>query len=110
MGVFNIKDALLDVIGYKGLPYPGLWLPGIKRDGETGREFECTQEENRLKTHSALGSVLRKRDAQGRYYFCRWFYSIRERSMRYLMPLSPLPERKPLWKPRWSDAGDRLRN
>lgn len=53
MGDFNIKDTLLSIIGYKGLPYPGLWM----------------SDKVNLKTQSDLGSILRKKDAQGRYYF-----------------------------------------
>ena len=39
MGNFNIKDILLDVIGYKGLPYPGVWLPAADRS-ESGDGYE----------------------------------------------------------------------
>ena len=68
MGNFNIKDILLDVIGYKGLPYPGVWLPAADRS-ESGDGYEYDGETAGEKTNTDLGSVLRKKDAMGRYYF-----------------------------------------
>lgn len=53
---FNIADILVSAFGYKGLPYPGVWFPSVP-------------ENQKNRTHSDLGSVLRKQDAQGRYYF-----------------------------------------
>ena len=68
MGKFSVKDILLDVIGYKGLPYPGAWLPTVNRS-KSGEDFEYDGEYADENTSSNLGSVLRKKDAQGRYYF-----------------------------------------
>lgn len=65
---FNIKDVLVSALGYKGLPYPGVWFPGNNRTGQKS-EYRFDGAEYELKTHSDLGSVLRKQDAQGRYYF-----------------------------------------
>ena len=57
---FNLGDMLLSVIGYKGLPYPGGFIPdGYEYPGEAASE----------KTSSDFGSTLRKKDAQGRWYF-----------------------------------------
>lgn len=67
-GNFNVKDILLSAIGYKGLPYPGVWFPTVNRPGNSD-DYEYRGDANEVKTHSDLGSVLRKKDAQGRWYF-----------------------------------------
>lgn len=71
MGKFSVKDVLLDVIGYKGLPYPGVWFPTVNRGGDRfiGKDFDSDADYADVKTSSDTGSVLRKKDAQGRYYF-----------------------------------------
>lgn len=65
---FNLGDMLLNVIGYKGLPYPGGFIPDTpskyKADG-----YEYPGEQASEKTSSDFGSTLRKKDAQGRWYF-----------------------------------------
>ena len=65
---FNLGDMLLNVIGYKGLPYPGGFIPDApgkyKADG-----YEYPGEQASEKTSSDFGSTLRKKDAQGRWYF-----------------------------------------
>nr|DAN20589.1 MAG TPA: hypothetical protein [Caudoviricetes sp.] len=65
---FSIKDVLLDVIGYKGLPYPGVWFPEKKRANDNGG-YEYSGSNKQVKTHSETGSLLRRRDSLGRYYF-----------------------------------------
>lgn len=65
---FNIAKVLVSALGYKGLPYPGVWFPSGKITGEKP-EYQYEGQEKDVKTHSDLGSVLRKQDAQGRYYF-----------------------------------------
>ena len=65
---FNLGDMLLNVIGYKGLPYPGGFIPDApskyKADG-----YESPGEQVSEKTRTAFGSTLRKKDAEGRWYF-----------------------------------------
>lgn len=65
---FNLSDMLLSVLGYKGLPYPGGFIPDApgkyKADG-----YEYPGEQASEKTSSDFGSTLRKKDAQGRWYF-----------------------------------------
>lgn len=65
---FNLGDMLLNVIGYKGLPYPGGFIPDApgkyKADG-----YEYPGEQASEKTSSDFGSTLRKKDAQGRWDF-----------------------------------------
>ena len=65
---FNLGDMLLNVIGYKGLPYPGGFIPDApgkyKADG-----YEYPGEQASEKTSSDFGSTLRKKDAQGHWYF-----------------------------------------
>lgn len=68
MKSFSIKDVLLDVIGYKGLPYPGVWFPEKKRANDNGG-YEYSGSNKQVKTHSETGSLLRRRDSLGRYYF-----------------------------------------
>ena len=59
---------MLDVIGYKGLPYPGVWFPEKKRANDNGG-YEYSGSNKQVKTHSETGSLLRRRDSLGRYYF-----------------------------------------
>lgn len=68
MKEFSIKDTLLSILGYKGLPYPGAWLPTVKRDKQA-EDFEYDGEDMDDKSYTDKGSLLRKADAQGRYYF-----------------------------------------
>lgn len=68
MKEFSIKDTLLSILGYKGLPYPGAWLPTVKRDKQA-EDFEYDGEDMDDKSYTDKGSLLRKVDAQGRYYF-----------------------------------------
>ena len=56
MNTFNLDGILSNFIGYKGMPKKG---SGYEYPGETASE----------KRYSDLGSVLRKKDAQGRWYF-----------------------------------------
>lgn len=64
---FNLGDMLLNVIGYR-LPYPGGFIPDApskyKADG-----YEYPGEQVSEKTSSDFGSTLRKKDAEGRWYF-----------------------------------------
>lgn len=68
MKEFSIKDTLLSILGYKGIPYPGAWLPTVKRDKQA-EDFEYDGEDMDDKSYTDKGSLLRKVDAQGRYYF-----------------------------------------
>ena len=65
---FNIAKVLVSALGYKGLPYPGVWFPSGKITGKEP-EYQYEGQAKDVRTHSDLGSVLRKQDAQGRYYF-----------------------------------------
>lgn len=65
---FNIKDTLFSIIGYKGLPYPGVWFPATKPPSNSDN-YEYPGDGPHTKQYSDLGSVLRKMDAQGRWYF-----------------------------------------
>ncbi|KAA6327234.1 hypothetical protein EZS27_023759 [termite gut metagenome] len=68
MSSFNLGDLLKNVIGYKGLPFPGGFLPP-KTYRYVADEYSYAGEARAEKTHSDLGSVLRKKDALGRWYF-----------------------------------------
>lgn len=65
---FDAKKILLSVIGYKGLPFPGGFIPS-KEIPDTREAFEYKGDARELKTLSDKGSVLRKKDLQGRWYF-----------------------------------------
>lgn len=71
---FDIVKMLESVVGYKGLPFPGLWFPsrpfgGKTTDGYTGDDFQATGRVEPLKTRSNKGTALYKKDLQGKYYF-----------------------------------------
>lgn len=68
MAKFSVKDVLLDVIGYKGLPYPGVWFPTVNRS-KSGEDFEYDGDGPHDRQYSDLGSTVRKMDAQGRWYY-----------------------------------------
>ena len=68
ISTFNIGELLLNFIGYKGVPYPGGFLS--RTPGKYGAdEYSYPGEPASEKTSSDFGSTLRKRDAQGRWYF-----------------------------------------
>lgn len=66
---FSLGDMLLNVIGYKGVPYPGGFLPDAPARYSKDGEFSYSGEQASEKTSSDFGSTLRKKDAQGRWYF-----------------------------------------
>lgn len=61
MKEFSVKDILLDLVGYKGLPYPGVWLEGGSMSAQEGG----VGKKERLK----IGTLLWKKGANGQYYF-----------------------------------------
>ena len=66
-------------IQYKGLPYPGVWLPEVNRSGKPdGYKFDGEYLEEKLYTD--VGTMLRKVDAQGRYYFMPVFFLYKDKS------------------------------
>lgn len=64
---FNVGEYLLSAIGYKGLPYPGAWLPTKKQKPGTGEDYtyQGEEEENSRRLYTDMGSVLRGHDAFG---------------------------------------------
>lgn len=66
---FHLGDMLMSAIGYKGLPYPGGFFPDLPPKYDDAGEYQYTGDTVLNKTSSALGSTLRKKDAQGRWYF-----------------------------------------
>jgi len=69
MSKFNLIDILQTVTGYKGIPYPGGFFPDSPGKYRKSSDYSYSGEPASEKTHSDLGSVLRKKDAQGRWYF-----------------------------------------
>ena len=68
ISTFNLGELLLNFIGYKGIPYPGGFLSRVP--GKYGADdYAYSGEAASEKTSSDFGSTLRKRDAQGRWYF-----------------------------------------
>lgn len=61
MKEFSVKDILLDLVGYKGLPYPGVWFEGGAMSAQEGG----VGKKERLK----IGTLLWKKGANGQYYF-----------------------------------------
>lgn len=68
MTKFNIGDLLKSVISYKGIPYPGGFFPSVPNKYVAGK-YDYPGDVHTQKKHSDLGSVLRKKDAQGQWYF-----------------------------------------
>jgi hypothetical protein len=66
---FSLGDMLLNVIGYKGIPYPGGFIPDAPAKYAKDEKFSYSGDEASEKTSSDFGSTLRKKDAQGRWYF-----------------------------------------
>ncbi|MFI3322087.1 MAG: DUF6046 domain-containing protein [Rikenellaceae bacterium] len=66
---YNIADILISALGYKGTPFPGGFIPPTPpKYGVSGGEYTYNTTISE-KTSSALGSTLRKKDAQGNWYF-----------------------------------------
>ena len=66
---FDIVDVLENIVGYKGLPYPGVWFPRKSGGGYIGEDFALIDGEAPLKTHSNKGTAIYKKDLLGNYYF-----------------------------------------
>lgn len=67
---FNVLQILEDVVGYKGLPFPGVWFPRKGTPGSyTGEDHDLVTNQEPVKTHSNKGTTLYKKDKQGNYYF-----------------------------------------
>ena len=79
MAGFNIKDTLVSILGYKGLPYPGVWLPEVNRSGKPD-SYKFDGEYLEEKLYTDVGTMLRKVDAQGRYYFMPVFFLYKDKS------------------------------
>lgn len=79
MAGFNIKDTLLSILGYKGLPYLGVWFPDVNRSKKQ-EEYNYEGEYFEEKKYTDLGTMLRKSDAQGRYYFMPIFFMYKDKS------------------------------
>lgn len=66
---FDVLQILESIVGYKGLPFPGVWFPKKGRDDYQGEDFELEETAEPLKTQSNKGTTLYKKDALGNYYF-----------------------------------------
>ena len=75
---FNVKDILLSILGYKGLPYPGAWLPDKRKN--QSEDFTYYGDYLNEKLYTDKGTLLRKKDAQGRYYFMPVFFLYKDKS------------------------------
>ncbi|MFR9574299.1 MAG: DUF6046 domain-containing protein [Rikenellaceae bacterium] len=65
---FELGSLLMNFIGYKGIPYPGGYIPTTPPKYDNGADYSHSDTASN-KTSSALGSTLRKQDSQGRWYF-----------------------------------------
>lgn len=66
---FDVLQILENVVGYKGLPFPGVWFPRKGKNDYEGEDFELEGAAEPMKTQSNKGTTLYKKDAQGNYYF-----------------------------------------
>lgn len=66
---FDVLQILESVVGYKGLPFPGVWFPRKSKDDYQGEDFEQIETEESWKIRSNKGTAIYKGDAQGNYYF-----------------------------------------
>lgn len=66
---FNLKEMLQDLVGHKGLPFPGGWIPSAGTGGYAGQDFPGIEQTRAGKELSDTGARLRKKDMNGRWYF-----------------------------------------
>ncbi len=66
---FNLQEILQNIVGYKGLPFPGGWLPSAKAGGYAGKDYTGLTQAGEKKELSDTGARLRKKDMNGRWYF-----------------------------------------
>lgn len=64
---FTVKDVL-SALSYKGLPFPGLWVPP-KPNQYVDDGYTIDGPVKIQKTQAKLGATLRKKDAKGRWYY-----------------------------------------
>jgi hypothetical protein len=66
---YSIPDLLSDIVGYRGLPYPGALFPNRPGSDYKGGDFEVQGEAPIRQERTKLGSTLWKQDWRGRWYF-----------------------------------------
>lgn len=76
---YNVERLLESIIGYKGVPYPGLFFPNRPASGYTGNEVQIAASPA-PRQELVKGTRLYNRDALGRWYFMPVF--IRHRALR----------------------------
>lgn len=109
MSKFSLGGILASFIGYKGIPYPGGFFPD-KPPQYKGSGYEYPGDAASEKTYSDLGSVLRKKDAQGRWYFMP--VVLEHKGKEYEIPnaVISINGKKRLWKLRWLEGRGRSKN
>ncbi len=66
---YSIPDLLSDIVGYRGLPFPGALFPSRPGGDYKGDDFEVQGEAPIRQERTKLGSTLYKQDWRGRWYF-----------------------------------------
>lgn len=72
VSVVDVADLLQKIVGYKGLPFPGAWIPWLAGKGagiDNGGDYESIDTAEPENEYSSKGTALYKRDMQGNYYF-----------------------------------------
>ncbi|PXZ44912.1 hypothetical protein DMB45_00240 [Sanguibacteroides justesenii] len=64
---YNIPDLLTSIIGHRGLPFPGSFLPSRSRTGKR-EEYELSPEASTREEY-VKGTRLYAKDSLGRWYF-----------------------------------------
>lgn len=76
---YNIEQLLMSIIGYQGLPYPGMFFPNRPTSSYTGDDAKITTSPA-PRQELIKGTRLYKQDALGRWYFMPVF--IRHKDIR----------------------------
>lgn len=69
--VIDVVNILQKIVGYKGLPFPGTWIPSLAGPGagiDTGGEYNVENGPT-YSLYSNKGTAIYKQDLQGRIYF-----------------------------------------
>lgn len=66
---FNIQEMLEDLVGYKGIPFPGVLFAKALPGGYTGEQRDLIRPAVSQNIYANKGAILARGDMQGEYYF-----------------------------------------
>lgn len=82
---FDIQNILAGIVGYKGLPFPGIYTgrERTSRESYTGADFNGIDSVAPEQQYLKNGTPLYARDHLGRWYFMPVYFSTKEKTVEF---------------------------